>query len=132
LWNPGRWSEKKNISKLKQIQIDEKIPDNKLCRIAWAFNAKPDLLIISNDNCLFIELKLESGIGKNDNGYDQIETQQDIIDLINISVPFFCNKQIKKIILTKDLNENNIAWDELIEHFTNDLVKKHFKRIYKE
>jgi hypothetical protein len=130
LWNPGHWTEKNSIKKIKQIQIDEKIPNDNLCRIAWAFNAKPDLLLISNDNCLIIELKVESGIGKKDNGYNQMETQQDIIELVKISVPFFHNKQFEKIMLTKEMDKKNISWNELLEHFNNELVKKHFKRIW--
>ena len=134
LWFPGKWTEKhnKNLQKLNSIQKENLIPNNYLCRIGWAFNAKPDLLIISNNNCIIIELKLESGIGKNDDGYDQIQTQQDIIELTKITVPFFNNKSFEKILLTKENDKVNLSWSEILydlNNFSNELVKKHFNKI---
>ena len=136
LCSPGKWTEKNNgkLKKLKDIQRKYGISEseNYLCRIGWAFNAKPDILIISGENCIIIELKLESGIGRTDDGYNQIQTQQDIIDLCKITAPFFSNKTFKRILLTKEASNNDLSWSEALSDlsfFSNDIIKKHFKNI---
>jgi hypothetical protein len=131
LWFPGHWSEKNSINILKEIQRENNIPNDNLCRIAWACNAKPDIMIISKDNCIVIELKVESGVGKNEFGYDQIQTQQDIIELAKKSVPYFQNKKFERIMVTEHNDANSISWSELLSGFTNELVKKHFSKIIK-
>ena len=131
---PGKWTEKhnKNLFTLKNIQKENSIQNNYLCRIKWAFNAKPDLLIISNNKCVIIELKLESGIGKNDDGYDQIQTQKDVGNLAKITIPFFSEKLFENILLTKEEDKNNLSWSEILcglNNFGSELVKRHFRRI---
>jgi hypothetical protein len=135
---PGKWTENKNIKILQKIERINEIPNNNLCRIGWAFNAKPDLLIISNKNCILIELKIESGFGKNDFGYYQPQTQQDITELIKISIPYFKNMNFKKILISKEFQDENeyfdcnILWTDLLEdlnNFNNELIKKHFRNI---
>ena len=89
-------------------------------------------MIISNNNCILIELKLESGIGKNDDGYDQIQTQKDIIDFIKITVPYFNNKYFEHILISKEDDKNTLSWYEILSNqnnFSNELVKKQFKKI---
>ena len=132
LWSPGNWTKTNNLKILKNIEIENSIENSNLCRIGWAFNAKPDLLIISNNNCIIIELKLESGVGSNDHGYNQIQTQQDIIDLIKVSIPYFENYTFKNIMIAKESEEYCISWTELVQYFNNDLVKKHFSNIIKK
>jgi len=135
---PGKWTEKNNnnLQNLKEIQEKNSISNNYLCRIGWAFKAKPDLLIISNNNCIIIELKLESGIGKNKDGYNQIQTQQDIIELSKITVPFFKTiSSFENILLTKEKNNFYLSWLEILQdlnNFSNDLIKKHFNIIIKK
>ena len=129
LWFPGNWTTKKNIGIIKKIQKKHSILDEKLCRIGWACNAKPDILIISNNNCLIIELKLESGEGKNDSGYNQFQTQYDIIELSKKTIPCFAESNFERIIISKENTEKNISWNEIIDFFNNSLVKKHFARI---
>ena len=66
LWSPGRWSEKS----LKESGLEALIP------VKWAFNAKPDLMILSGEQALLIEAKLESGEGRDEqSGYEQLSSQ---------------------------------------------------------
>jgi hypothetical protein len=65
LWCPSEWQ----IRDLTHIEKEK----NDLVKIRWCFNAKPDLLIVSGKSCVFLELKVESGAGSNEHGYDQIE-----------------------------------------------------------
>jgi hypothetical protein len=132
LQSPGKWTENKNVSVLKNIQVKYNIPNNNLFRIGWAFNAKPDLLIISGDNCLIMEFKIESKVGKNDYGYNQYDTQYDIIELIKLTVPFFKNKNFEIIRITKEKDAKNIIWSEFLDEVGNNIVKKHFTKIFKE
>jgi hypothetical protein len=54
LWNPGHW----NKSAIESSGLKE------LLKVKWAFNAKPDIMIISNGHVILIEGKLESREGK--------------------------------------------------------------------
>lgn len=136
---PGKWTITKRykedlllIETLKDIQNDNFIKDNKLCRIKWAFNAKPDLLIISNHNCVIIELKLESRIGTNSNGYNQIETQTDVACLMKKTIPIFGDMNIEHILITKKGGKSNISWQEVLsikDKISNELVKIHFNEL---
>lgn len=125
LWFPGKWP----IELINLLQKEEKITDRGLLRIRWACNAKPDLLIISKNYGLFIELKLESGIGTNDSGYNQEETQYDIMDLAKLTIPNFNNLDFKRIILDKQ--SGIVNWDDIKSKFTNELVKKHMLNLPK-
>jgi len=79
LWNPGRWSERA----IKAAGLDT------LLKLKWAFNAKPDLMLISGDNIILIEAKVESAEGKNGRGYMQLEIQKLIARLLHQLVPSF-------------------------------------------
>lgn len=124
LWYPGKW----NIDKMKAIQIRENITENKLLRIRWACNAKPDIMLVSNNNVVFVELKVESGLGDNSEGYDQKQTQLDIIDLAKISIPFISSADHVERIMIVQRGEG-LLWSDLISEISNPLVKKHFEYI---
>jgi len=78
LWSPGRWS----VAALKAAGLQELLP------LKWAFNAKPDFLLVSPGGALLIEAKLESGIGRAE-GYDQLQVQRLIAELLTALVPAF-------------------------------------------
>jgi hypothetical protein len=120
LWFPGRWP----VPNINTIQREENLTDRQLLRLRWACNAKPDVMIISKKSGLFIELKVESELGANNYGYDQQETQFDILKLVCKTVPIFKETNFKRIMITKD--ENNLfSWKKIKNHFNNDLIKKH-------
>jgi hypothetical protein len=121
---PGKWLKKT----IKSVQEKENINNNELFRIRWACNAKPDLLILSKNFGLLIELKIESKLGKNDSGYDQKKTQSDILNLAKFTIPCFKNMHLERKTLEK--NDNGfITWKEIKEKFNDELVKKYMKHI---
>jgi hypothetical protein len=126
LWFPGRW----HVPNINIIQKEESINDRQLLRLRWACNAKPDVLIISKKSGVFIELKVESELGAGNYGYNQEETQFDIMDLAGKTIPIFKETKMKRIMITK--NENDfITWDKIKSHFNNDLVKRHMENMPK-
>jgi hypothetical protein len=135
LLNPGRWS-------------DENMPDDvpgrgELLKIKRAFNAKPDLLIMSGHtedtgkNAVLIELKLESDVGK-DGAYNQLETFADIIKLSAGMIPALNGANFKKLLIAKDdeiLRKDCsgfglIEWSEILRlGFGNEQVRKYFRSV---
>jgi len=106
---------------------------NELNQIRWAFNAKPDIMIISRNCFLFIEIKLESNISKQGSGYDQLKTQKDIADLAQKFIPFFKEKHFEQIVIAKNKDDKiiTITWSEimdLINGSNNQIVREHFTK----
>jgi hypothetical protein len=120
LWFPGRWP----VPNINIIQREENLSDRELLRLRWACNAKPDVMIISKNSGLFIELKVESNLGGNSYGYDQQETQFDILRLAGKTVPVFKDTIFKRIMITKN-EENFVSWKKIKPYFNNDLIKRH-------
>ena len=80
LWSPGRWKS----NELANAGLDQ------LKKVKWAFNAKPDILILSKINALMLEGKVESGEGRDQkSGYRQLEIQEMIVNFLNLLVPQF-------------------------------------------
>jgi hypothetical protein len=124
LWFPGRWP----VPDIDIIQREENITDRQLLRLRWACNAKPDVMIISKKSGLLIELKVESELGANNHGYNQEETQFDILNLVGKTIPIFKDTKFRRIMLTKNGNDF-ITWNKIKNHFKNDLVKRHMENM---
>jgi hypothetical protein len=120
LWFPGRWP----VPSINIIQREENLTDRQLLRLRWACNAKPDVMILSKNSGLLIELKVESELGANNHGYDQQETQFDILKLIGKTIPMFRDIKFERIMITND-EKDIISWKKIKNHFNNDLVKRH-------
>lgn len=106
LWNPGRW----DCDRLEEAGLGQ------LKRVRWAFNAKPDILLMSPSGGLVIEAKLESGEGRKEkSGYKQLETQGLIVRLWKAFIPRFAFVREKPITL-KLVNDSatGLMWKELI------------------
>jgi hypothetical protein len=119
LRSPSRWSEQK----LKQAGAGLE----KLIEVKWAFNAKPDILLSSPKTALFVEAKLESGEGKNDeSGYKQSETLKLITHLSKLLIPEFAKKELN--IMTLELKPTTIdvargiTWKDIISLVENSDV----------
>lgn len=106
LWSPGRW----NVRSLEEANLGT------LKRVRWAFNAKPDVLLLSRTAGLVIEAKLESGEGRNgESGYAQLETQRLIIRLWKALIPAFghvCDDPITVKLVNDDAR--GLTWGDLI------------------
>ena len=86
LWSPGAWQPAKLRGELDPRHVEA------LWRLRWAFNSKPDMLIISDAASLLIEAKLESGESQHgDRGQREPAsvTRKRIADLLNALVPQF-------------------------------------------
>jgi hypothetical protein len=101
LWSPGRWS----LDALREAGLES------LSRVKWAFNAKPDFLLTSPGQLVLIEAKLESGVGRS-GGYDQLETQRLIGEILVRLVPAFDGFQVTQATLGVQ-GENSLGWAEL-------------------
>ncbi len=113
LWFPGRWAE----SKIRRVEKNKTIEDKKLWRCRWLCNAKPDVMIQSGNNLLFIEIKVESGIGTTDEGYNQEQTQNDIVKVGSDIFDWMGNSDIKRINLSHIAETNGITWGEVINTY---------------
>jgi len=109
LWSPGRW----NPRAIKEANLDESVK-SRLLSVKWAFNAKPDILIISSSNSLIIEAKLESGEGLDGvTGYRQLEIQDLISRLLRCLAPQFNNSSFKNTTLEIEA-KSGISWKEVL------------------
>ena len=103
LWNPGRWKQKG----IEQSGLDV------LLTVRWAFNARPDILIVSGSDALLIEGKLESGEGRDeDTGYGQYDIQEVIVRLMQSLVPQFNDTRFQKTVLSLN-RPDGITWKEV-------------------
>lgn len=103
---PGRWNKK---------ALEEK-DFGVLKRVKWAFNAKPDMLLLSPTGALVLEAKVESSKGQNRaDGYNQIKTQKFIVELWQRLIPSFSDVPIR--LATLELGsqvEDGLAWNDVI------------------
>lgn len=115
LWCPSEWN-------IKEIQKNEKSV-NDLVSIRWCFNAKPDILIVSNNSAVFIEVKIESGSGRSNSGYDQLDIQEDISVLMKLLIPDFQNHNFynSSLTLNDELRKKGLKWVEVIEDLSSAL-----------
>lgn len=113
LWCPSEW----DIKELKSIERSENRPENDLVSVRWCFNAKPDILVVSNLSAVFMEVKVESGGGKSNSGYDQLTIQEEISKLMKLLIPNFGNSTFYNTSLTlnDELRIRGLKWKEIIE-----------------
>ena len=92
---------------------------DKLIKVKWAFNAKPDILLASPESMLVIEAKVESPEGcKADVEYKQFQTQKLISELWQLLIPKFQNRKLVNAILNVSSSIEDIPviqWSEIIE-----------------
>lgn len=101
---PGRWSR-------QQLQA---VGLGKLLAVRWAFNAKPDMLLLSPSGALVLEAKVGSGEGYDDAGYQQMETQQRVVELWRELIPCFSRIPIRLATLKARRDPHGIAWSDVI------------------
>lgn len=109
LWYPSHW----NIDSLKHAGLED------LIDVKWAFNAKPDILIISPESALVIEAKIVSPEGckvdrERDLTYNQLKIQELIIKIWQLLVPGFKMKKIELALLNVNGGDKGIAWSEIV------------------
>ncbi len=111
-----------------------------LFRCRWLCNAKPDIMIHSGEHILFIEVKVESGMGSSEQGYSQEQTQNDIIDVGIKVIDWMRQGHVKRINLTHLAEEKDIAWKEITDIHSRtkiqsdigaDMLHRHFQNMPK-
>jgi hypothetical protein len=108
LWSPSEW----NIADLKRIERNE----NDLSSVRWSFNAKPDVLLISNNAAVFIEIKVESCGGRSDYAYDQLKIQKEISIWMKRLIPEFRERTFfnTSLTLNNELETKGLTWNDII------------------
>lgn len=104
---PSQWA----VGDLKDTQWS-----TYLKQIRWSFNAKPDLLIVSGSTAILMEVKVEGKPSKNNAGYDQLETQKVVGELMKVLIPEFRSKDIALLTLTlrNELEVDGLSWIDVI------------------
>ena len=128
LFYPGKWGKEKIKAAEKKYDLVEK----ELWRLRWACNAKPDVMIEDPRNIVFIEIKVESDFGSSENGYNQLQTQEDILLLGKAVIPSFASKNTELTTLTQ--GGPNLVWSDIINILSESpdaeifaLAKRHLK-----
>jgi hypothetical protein len=136
LWYPGKWAE----SKIQETEARRGITDKRLWRCRWLCNAKPDVMIHSGNDVLFIEVKVESGMGASDNGYAQEQTQIDIITAGKQVIDWMKSATVKRINLTHHEDKDGISWQQVMDVFGRtrpksdigaDMIARHLAKMPK-
>jgi hypothetical protein len=142
LWYPGKWNREDMLAVEKERSLDK---EGLLRRCRWLCNAKPDVMIESGDEVLFVEMKVESGMGRGRDGYRQRDVQQYII-AVGASVFGWREGAVKKITLSrrgdpKEPAGSSITWKEVIDAFLRtrprpdlgaEMIERHLLRMLKD
>jgi len=120
LWSPGRWEIGKIPEELR----------GKLSTVKWAFNAKPDILLLSSTHGIAIEAKVESGEGRNgESGYDQIDVQKYLIALWKDLIPVFNKRDFTLCTLKMKRDpKKGLTWKDVLEIVDNPQVDEFTKK----
>ena len=103
---PGRWP----LSALDD--------DWALKLLKWAFNAKPDFLLVCNDRAVIIEAKVESQPGKSPNGFSQDAVQEALCLLIPAVAPYLDSQAVGRLWLAPKKIASRAAtirWSEVAD-----------------
>lgn len=96
--SPGRWAKKDidafaeeatlgntdAVSRRSHTSATIETLQRRLYELKWAYNAKPDLLVISERLPVFVEIKVESGIDYKKDGYNQARISRVIRQLMPV------------------------------------------------
>jgi hypothetical protein len=136
LWFPGRWS----AAKIKDLETRCDIADKRFWRCRWLCNAKPDIMIHSGNAVVFIEVKVESGKGTNHLGYDQQQTQKDLIEVGRQMIGWMQHAHPLPVALTHRELDHGMTWGHVIEDFeatknngdvSAEMIARHFRHMPK-
>ena len=84
--------------------------------LKWAFNSKPDLLLLSGGEGLIIEAKAASGFGTNQTtGFNQLRVQELISTLFPVVTRGLVSEPLRRIALTNHVAHGPLTWAALID-----------------
>lgn len=134
---PGKWLG----AKINEVESQNNIRPLELWRCKWLCNAKPDIMIESGDDILFIEVKVESGMAISSKGYRQEQTQEDIIKAGRRVIPWMNRPRINRIDLTHTAQAKGILWSRVIDEYNRcktandsgaEMIGRHFNFLPKK
>lgn len=92
--------------------------DKQLKLLKWAFNSKPDFLLVSGASAVIIEAKVESGPGKGSSGFAQDEVQQVLQALIPAVAPYLEPRKTGRLWLAPEpvpSTARTVQWADVAE-----------------
>lgn len=104
--SPGRWP----LAKLRD--------DRQLELLKWAFNSKPDFLLVCRDKAVIIEAKVESGPGAASSGFSQDGVQEVLRKLIPAVASYLDPGQVGRLWLAPkriDSEAKTVLWADVAE-----------------
>jgi hypothetical protein len=110
LVSPGRWP----LGAIGSVSTEVLGGAKNLRALKWAWNSKPDLLLLSRRAGVLIEAKAASGFGGNSQtGFDQQRVQQLIAELFPIVTQGLVDEPLRRITLTNKATQASVTWREL-------------------
>ena len=101
---PGRWPPEA----VRDAGLD------RLKKARWAFNAKPDLLLLSPESGVLVEAKVDSGVGTYEPGHDQLATQRLVATLMLAPVPAFDDVGLVQAVLA-NTDAADLTWTDVAD-----------------
>lgn len=119
LVSPGRWP----LAAISSISSEVLGGSENLKALKWAFNSKPDLLLLSGRAGVLIEAKAASGFGgNNQTGFAQQRVQQLIAELFPLVTQGLVAEPLRRITLTNKESQASVTWRQLASLCTADEI----------
>lgn len=112
LVSPGRWP----LAAIETASQEVLGGPENLKALKWAFNSKPDILLLSRGEGMLIEAKAGSGFGRNSQtGFNQQRVQQLIAELFPIVTQGLVRAPFRRITLTNKQGQASVTWQQLAD-----------------
>ncbi|MGX9967099.1 hypothetical protein ACVFYP_27500 [Roseomonas sp. F4] len=95
-------------------------------RLRFMFLARPDLLVITTECALWVELKVESSTPSRRQGYWQPETQRHIAEAARLIVPELANLRPLNVMIQREPNTEHLhlTWQQIVgDEWDYDILK---------
>jgi hypothetical protein len=119
VWMPGRWPEQA----LREAGLEELIP------VKWAFNASPDLLIVSGRYVMVVDASLDPADGVDSRQEGQQELQELIAHLIHLLVPQYRRADVVNFRLSREPSAD-MTWSEAADMIKSAKLDSFTKRCF--
>lgn len=111
LVSPGRWP----MAAIENADYQVLGGPENLKAPKWAFNSKPDVLVLSQGEEILIEAKAASGFGGNgQTGFDQQRVRQLIAELFPIVTRGLVRTPLRRITVTNQ-SQASVTWQQLAD-----------------
>jgi hypothetical protein len=112
LVSPGRWPP----AAITGVTTETLGGSDNLHALKWAFNSKPDLMLLSGQGGVLVEAKAASGFGGNkQTGFDQQRVQQLIAELFPIVTNGLVDRPLRRLTLTNKQADASVTWQQVAD-----------------